>query len=148
MGQFNAKLTHKDANAEQEVFVIRGLQNNLLGLPAISALNLLHRIQTTYADDIFNQFPEVFTGLGNLGQEYQIQLKPDALPFALHTSQTVPLPLHEKVYEELNRMERGGVISKVDEPTPWCSGLMVVSKKSGTIRIYVDLKKLNESVMV
>ena len=44
-------------------------------------------------------------------------------------------------------MERGGVISKVDQLTPWCAGMVVVPKKSGAIRICVDLKKLNESVL-
>ena len=146
MGQFKATLEHKNAKSEQEVFVIQKLQNNLLGLPAITALNILCRIQATYAEDILSQFPEIFTGLGNLGQEYQIQIKPDAQPFALHTSRTVPLPLHDKV-QELNHMERGGVISKVDDPTPWCAGMDVVPKKSGAIRICVDLKKLNESVL-
>lgn len=44
-------------------------------------------------------------------------------------------------------MEAMGVISKVEEPTPWCAGMVVVPKKSGTIRICVDLKPLNESVL-
>lgn len=117
MGQFKATLAHKNVKSEQEVFVIQKLQNNLLGLPAITALNILCWIQATYAEDIFNQFPEIFTGLGNLGQEHQIQIKPDAQPFALHTFRTVPLPLCVKVQEELNHMERGNVISKVDDPT-------------------------------
>jgi len=39
-----------------------------------------------------------------------------------------------------------GVISKVDKPTPWCAGMVVVPKKSGAVRICVDLKPLNESV--
>ena len=147
MGQFTATLYHKEVKSQQEIFVIRGLQNNLLGLPAITALQLLCRIQATYADETLNQFPEVFTGLGNLGQEYQIQLRQDIQPFALHTARTVPLPLRDKVQEELNRMEKGGVISKVDEPTPWCAGMVVVPKKSGAIRICVDLKKLNEGVL-
>ena len=44
-------------------------------------------------------------------------------------------------------MESMGVISKVDEPTPWCAGMVVVPKKSGKVRICVDLKPLNESVL-
>jgi len=44
-------------------------------------------------------------------------------------------------------MEAAGVISKVDEPTPWCAGMVVVPKKSGAVRICVDLKVLNESVL-
>ena len=43
-------------------------------------------------------------------------------------------------------MEKEGVISKVSEPTEWCSGMVVVPKKSGKVRICVDLKPLNKSV--
>lgn len=49
--------------------------------------------------------------------------------------------------EELTRMEALGVISKVDEPTPWCAGMVAVPKKEGAIRICVDLKPLNENVL-
>ena len=59
----------------------------------------------------------------------------------------VPLPLRAKVAEELDRMENAGVISKVSEPTPWCAGMVVVPKKSGQVRICVDLKPLNKSVL-
>ena len=41
--------------------------------------------------------------------------------------------------EELDRMESMGVISKVNDPTPWCAGMVVVPKKNGTVRICVDL---------
>jgi len=44
-------------------------------------------------------------------------------------------------------MEALGVISKVDEPTPWCAGMVVVPKKEGAIHICVDLKPLNENVL-
>ena len=44
-------------------------------------------------------------------------------------------------------METLGVISKVDQPTPWCTGMVVVPKKGGSIRICVDLKPLNKSVL-
>ena len=44
-------------------------------------------------------------------------------------------------------MESIGVISKVDEPTPWCAGMVVVPKKNGANRICVDLKPLNENFL-
>ena len=44
-------------------------------------------------------------------------------------------------------MESMDVISKVDTPTPWCTGMVVVLKKLGEVRICVDLKPLNESVL-
>ena len=43
-------------------------------------------------------------------------------------------------------MEKSGVFSKVNDRTPWCAGMVVVQKKSGNVRICVDLKPLNRSV--
>ena len=79
----------------------------------------------------------MFQGLGNLGE---IRLKPGATMFALYTPRRVPLPLREKVSLELQEMVTMGVISPVDVPTPWCAGMVVAPKKSGAVRICVDLK--------
>ena len=78
--------------------------------------------------------------------EYKIQLKPDAKPYSLFTARKIPIPLRDKVHNELKQMEASGVISKVDQPTEWCLGMVVVQKKSGRVRICVDLKPLNESI--
>ena len=56
------------------------------------------------------------------------------------------MPLSSKVKQELDRMESMNVISKVQEPTPWCADMVVVPKKTGSIKICVDLKPLNKSV--
>lgn len=44
-------------------------------------------------------------------------------------------------------MEAQGVISKVERPTQWCAGMVIVSKKTGGVRICVDLKPLNRCVL-
>ena len=44
-------------------------------------------------------------------------------------------------------MEQVGVISRVSKLTPWCAGMVVVPKKTGSVRICVDLKPLNKSVL-
>ena len=94
-----------------------------------------------------SQFRTVFCFFGTLGDDDLIKLKGEAQPHFLHTPRNTPLPLHGKVQEELTQMEDDGIISNVDESPPWCTGMVVVPKKSGAIRIYVDLKKLNESVL-
>ncbi|XP_061135154.1 polyadenylate-binding protein-interacting protein 1 isoform X4 [Syngnathus typhle] len=43
-------------------------------------------------------------------------------------------------------MESIGVISRVEEPTEWCSGMVPVPTKSDSVRICVDLTHLNEAV--
>lgn len=67
-----------------------------------------------------------------------------AIPYSLFTPRCVPLPLHPKVQQELEAM---GVIAKVDKPTEWCVEMVVVPKKSGSIRICVNLKPLNTNVL-
>ncbi|XP_033991872.1 uncharacterized protein K02A2.6-like [Trematomus bernacchii] len=55
--------------------------------------------------------------------------------------------VQEMVKEELQRMEKNGVIEKVTQPTEWCAPMVPVLKKTtGKARICVDLKRLNESV--
>ena len=50
------------------------------------------------------------------------------------------LPRQGKVQEELARMQSMGVISCVNQPTPWCAGMVMVLKKNGTVCTCVDLK--------
>jgi hypothetical protein len=51
----------------------------------------------------------------------------------------------EKVKAELTRMEKLGVISRIDEPTEWCAGMVVVPKSSGQVGICIDFTKLSMS---
>jgi hypothetical protein len=51
----------------------------------------------------------------------------------------------DKVKAELPRMEKLGVISRIDEPTEWCADMVVVPKSGGQVRICIDFTKLNMS---
>ena len=75
-------LTYRNKSMVQPVFAVSGLKSNLLGLPAITALNLAASLDATTEakSDIREKFPSVFHGLGNLSKEYRIKLKVDAKP--------------------------------------------------------------------
>ena len=148
IGQFDGRLCHGRKSTTQTMFVVKGLRNNLLGLPAIVALNLVAQVDTTTtaSSNIVDKFPDLFQGLGNLGEPYDIQLQPDAKPYSLFTPRHIPLPLRPQVKAELDRME-AGVISQVDIPTPWCAGMVVAPKKNGSISICVDFKPLNAYII-
>ena len=148
LGTVNLTMTLEEKSTTQQVFILKNLKNNLLGLPAITQLQLIQQhqidvIQKTIPD----QFPQLFTGLGDMKEPYTIKMKPEAKPDSIYTPQNIPIPLRAKVQEELKRMESLGVISKVDVPTPWCAGMVVVPKGSGAVHICVDLKPLNEIVL-
>ena len=147
-GQISAYLRHGGAEATEEVYVVKGLKTALLGSPAIDALNIISRVRLVEADhkEIVDKFPQLFRGLGKMQCTYNIKLKPGSKPFALFTPRRIAIPLRPRVKEELQRMERLGVIEKVDKPTEWCAGIVVVPKPSGKVRICVDLTRLNESV--
>lgn len=139
-------LSFKGKTCNQKVYVIENLKNNLLGLPAVQALEILKQVDGIEVP-ITDQYPKLFSGLGTFSQDYTIKLKEDSIPHAIYTPRKVPLALRDKVKQELQDMERLGVISPVTEPTPWCAGMVVVPKQSGKVRICVDLKPLNESVL-
>ena len=152
-GMLNSELSKDDKTTMQDIYVVKGLKEPLVGKPAIEALNLVVKVENisdysnSVTERVKTKFSNLFEGLGELKGEFKIALKPDAKPFAISTPRRVPLPLYGKVKNELQRMEDLGVISKVDEPTDWCAGIVVVPKKDGGVRICVDLTKLNENVL-
>ena len=147
-GQFTATLQRDTKVVNEEVFVVKDLHKPLIGLPAIKALNLVAKVYTVYwtKEAVISQFSQLFTGLGRLQGEYEIQLNSDASPFALLTPRRIPLPLMEEVKSELERMEKENIISKVEGPTDWCAGMVVVPKSNKKVRICVDLTQLNKCV--
>lgn len=148
IGKFTAELEWSTSKVQEEVFVVAGMKNSLLGRPAIQSLNLLAKVCSVKSTTsrIIAEHPKLFHGLGNLDGEYHIELKEGAKPFALSTPRRIALPRRSLVKKELKAMESSGIISRVKQPTDWCSGMVVVPKGNKRVRICVDLTKLNDSV--
>jgi len=112
-------------------------------------LNLIQRVnhasvsgcQSLSAVDPETEFPGIFTGLGELKGEYDITLKEDAKPFAIHVPRRIPIPLLPKVKEQLDGMLEHRVIEPVTETSEWCAPMVVVPKPNGDVRLCVDLTR-------
>ena len=91
--------------------------------------------------------PKVFTGLGCMPGEYEIRLREGVTPFNLATPRRIPIPLLPKVQAVLKRMEYMDVVEKVDQPTEWCSPVVIVPRKNGKVRICGDFIQLNKAVL-
>ena len=89
--------------------------------------------------------PKLFQGLGNIKAEYEIKLN-KMLSHAMPCSWLFEYQFHIG-QTRAKQMEATGVISKVDQPTNWCAGMVVVQKKSGGVSICVDLKPLSQTVL-
>ena len=128
--------------------MVNGARLALLGRPAIDTLKIVQTVNAAEAEELKEKFLNLFKGVGKLyGPDYVIKLKPYAKPHALSTPRRVPVPLRSKVKKELSRMEQMEIISKVDEPTEWCAGIVVVPKANGKVRICEDLTKLSKSIL-
>ena len=75
LGKTSLTMSYKGKTSTQDVFIVKGLKNNLLGLPTIRELNLIQNV-CTIENNIISQYPSLFTGLGTFAQEYEIKLKP------------------------------------------------------------------------
>lgn len=138
VGEFLATTEVKGVEHTVRVIVIKGaLASNLLGRDAAIQMGLVARLQEVSNDNK--------VGLMKT-KPVSIQLKEGAEPFCLHTARNVPLPLMEKVKDELKRMEDNGVIRPMTEPSEWCAPMVPVLKPSGQVRICVDLQVLNKAV--
>ena len=106
------KLQKGDREVEQELYVVENLHKQLLGRPAVEALELAVHIKAVNGDrrSPIDQFPKLFRGLGKLEGEYLIKLQEGAKPFALTVPRRVAISLMKQVKDEIERMEQLGVI--------------------------------------
>ena len=96
--------------------------------------------------DLLNEFDDVFKGLGRVEGTYNIQLKKDSCP-TIQPQRNVPLRLKDTLKATLSKLENQGVVVKVDEPVEWCSNLVIVEKKDGSLRLCLDPPDLNEAIV-
>ena len=155
MGKFSHTLRSPKETCKETIFVIKELRQPLLGRTAIKMLSLLsfndhislHSL--TSLDELGDQYHGLFSLHPGLlvGKPYHIKLKQDAVPYAIAAPRRIPLPIFDKVKAEIKRMEEMDIIEKVDEATQWCSPIVVVPKRDGTVRLCVDFTRLNEFVI-
>ena len=75
----------------------------------------------------------------------ELHVDPNAKPVAVHKPALVPIHWQEKVYNDLERDVKIGVLEKVSPNTPvtWCSRMVVTAKSDGSPRRTVDLQPQN-----
>ena len=128
-----------------KVSVVRGARVNLLGVPEINALQLI-QVVNSIQEEVERDYPGLYGELGSLPDTFEIKVREGAIPRAIPVPRRVPLGLREATEKELDRMLGLGVIERVEEPSEWCSGMVVAPKSSGRVRICVDLTELNKNV--
>ncbi|UYV79328.1 K02A2.6-like, partial [Cordylochernes scorpioides] len=128
VGMFISTLRNGNYEIKEKIYVIRRLSEPLLSRRACELLNLARRIEVVATRiNPIKEFPEVFEGLGQIGNPYEIKLKPGAKPYAVHTPRRVPIPLMEKLKTRLEELEKAGIIAQVNVATEWSYDSRVMS---------------------
>lgn len=158
MGYIRVNVKYKNNSFKGNWYIMKGTGPMLIGREWISqmdilseckpeaiknqnTLNTLHFKQLNMEQHIFKKFPEVFSDKLGLYNEdiIEILLQEGAKPkFIQHRA--VPLALKNKIENELDRLEKEGVISKV-KYSDWGTPIVPVIKPNGEIRIYVAIIK-------
>ena len=99
---------------------------------------------TDLDQSILVEYSDLFQGLGCLPGEHTIKLDP-SVPPVVHPPRKVPVSLKEKIKDELDRMEKAGVIVRQTEPTDWVNSMVAVVKPN-KIRICIDPRDLNAAI--
>ncbi|XP_064470230.1 uncharacterized protein K02A2.6-like [Ornithodoros turicata] len=149
VGTLHATVAFQGKRVEANLYVTKGLDEPLLGLDLIESLDILRQVNGAYVGpllDPVDEYPELFQGLGQTLYECKIRLKSEIEPITVTSPRRIPVPLLKAVENQLLKMESEGVITRVDEPTDWCSPIVVVPKKNGDVRICVDYTNLNKCV--
>ena len=76
----------------------------------------------------------------------KIELREDAVPFAMCYPRSIPHAVLPKVEAAINDMIERGIIEKVTKPTEWCAPIVTPPKPNGGVRVCQDFRKLNEFV--
>ncbi|GFO05437.1 Pol polyprotein [Plakobranchus ocellatus] len=151
-----------------EIFVSKGQTTPILGLQACMKLNLIQKgkngqhIQANAIDlvkkektnkrpspltkqDLQEQFPDLFEGVGSYNAQYHIHLKEEAVP-VIQPPRRVPPAIMPELKKKLKEMEENGIIEVVDEPTEWVHNLVIAQKPDGSLRLCLDPKALNKNI--
>ena len=78
--------------------------------------------------------------------KYDIKTNP-RVPPVQHGRCKVPIEHKAEIEKELNEMVRQGIIAKQTEPTPWVSSLTYPKKPNGKLRICLDPKDQNKTII-
>ena len=151
-GMIKAEVKFKD-QVEIVQFMLVDVMQPIMGLKSAETFGLIKRIDeiqdnVDLKQELMEKYPSVFdeTKIGCLPVIHTIRLDKEAIP-SIDPQRKVAVAIRKDYKKALDNMVALNVIKKIVEPTRWVSSLVLVRKKSVEIRVCLDPKNLNDSIM-
>lgn len=144
LGTFQAVIEIGKRSVEAEFMVVQNGQRNLLGDTSSKQLGILKiGLETNQvSNEEGNDSP--FSKI--TGMKVRISMDPKITP-VFQPLRRIPIPLEAAVNEKLDELLRREIIEPKQGPATWVSPLVVANKTNGTIRLCVDLRRVNQAVI-
>ncbi|CAI6376903.1 unnamed protein product [Macrosiphum euphorbiae] len=155
LGKINLLCKIKSNDEQYLEFFVVNNENcvPILGLNSCVELKLINRVDICQLNpdkfnlecEIYKKFKDIFHGVGNFKQNYNLELKSDAKPVT-HAPRKFAISLLDQLKNELNKLEKMGIIKKVNVPTEWVNSMVVIKKPNNELRICLDPQDLNKNL--
>ncbi len=86
----------------------------------------------------------MFTGEGRFKEKLYLEVNKEIPPTKIPVRR-VPIALRKPIKQELDRLVKLDVLTKVEVPTDWISPMVAVQKKDGSVRLFIDPKPLKRN---
>ncbi|XP_043246361.1 uncharacterized protein K02A2.6-like [Amphibalanus amphitrite] len=147
VGVIHATVTSNGKSADADLYVMRGGTVPLLGRDLQLSLQITVKNGNAVCAVSPGSQPEPSQpGLPPLrGFVHRVKVRDGVSPVQ-QKMRPLPYSVREEVKAHLADLEAKGVIEKVDS-SPWISPMVVTRRRTGGIRVCLDLKKVNQAVM-
>lgn len=151
-GITQCKLKYNSKQYDKEFYIVKFKTPCILGYQSAVDMGLIKIVnqiesETSYdTKNIMKMYKDLFQGLGVIDYVYKIKLSDNCVPIA-ERPRRIPFVLQSKVKNELDKMEKMGVIRKVTEPTEWVNSMVITKKSMNNIRICLDPQNLNKYII-
>ena len=106
----------------------------------------LKRVLNVTDNHLLSEYHDVFDGtLGTFEGDVHLHTDENIHPVVM-PARRIPLAVRSRLKAELDRLTSIGVITPVDEPTPWVSQIVITLCKNGDLRVCIDPKELNKAL--
>ena len=132
-GKITTEVRTDTSNMKTTFYVLNDFASGcIIGCDTAARMGLVKfcKINTIGKSDIYAEFPEVFSErTGTLKDfKFTIHCDPNVPPVA-QPARRIPFHVRALVSDELQRLQKDGIIERCEGATPWVSAVVMVPKK-------------------